>query len=144
MMITIDVMTPADIPAALAIWSGQPGIVLREADSPEALTRYLERNPGTSFIVREDGQVIGAALSGHDGRRGFLHHVLIVQSHRRKGLGRRLVETCLDSLQSQGILKCHIYVNQDNEDGKIFWRRLGWEERPTLALMSVSRGGELA
>lgn len=144
MMITIDMMTPADIPDALAIWAGQPGIVLREVDTPEALTKYLHRNPGTSFIVREHGKVIGAALSGHDGRRGFLHHVFIVEGRRRRGLGRRLVETCLDSLQTQGILKSHIYVNQDNEAGKVFWRRLGWEERPSLALMSVSRGGELA
>ena len=30
-MITFDVMTPADIPEALAVWAGQPGIVLREA-----------------------------------------------------------------------------------------------------------------
>ena len=143
-MITIEPMTPADIPAALAVWAGQPGIVLREADTPEALTAYLERNPGTSFIVREHGRVIGAALSGHDGRRGFLHHVLIVEGHRRRGLGRRLVETCLDALEAQGIFKSHIYVNQDNEAGKVFWRRLGWAERPTLTLMSVSRGGESA
>ena len=143
-MITFDVMTPADIPEALAVWAGQPGIVLREADTPEALTRYLERNPGASFIVRDSGKAIGAALSGHDGRRGFLHHVLIVEGCRRRGLGRRLVEACLDALQQQGILKSHIYVNQDNEAGKLFWRRLGWEERPFLALMSISRGGDLA
>ena len=53
-------------------------------------------------------------------------------------------EACLDALQQQGILKSHIYVNQDNEAGKLFWRRLGWEERPFLALMSISRGGDLA
>jgi N-acetylglutamate synthase len=143
-MITIEPMTPADIPAALAVWSGQPGIVLREADTPGALRIYLERNPGTSFVVRENGRMIGAALSGHDGRRGFLHHVLIVEGHRRRGLGRRLVEACLDALEARGILKCHIYVNQDNEDGKVFWRRLGWGERPSLTLMSISRGGEAA
>ncbi|WP_020472523.1 GNAT family N-acetyltransferase [Zavarzinella formosa] len=143
-MISIEPMTPADIPDALAVWADQPGIVLREADTPEALTAYLKRNPGTSFIVRENGRVIGAALSGHDGRRGFLHHVLIVEGHRRRGLGRRLVETCLDALEAQGILKSHIYVNHDNEDGKVFWRRLGWAERPMLTLMSVSRGGEMA
>jgi ribosomal protein S18 acetylase RimI-like enzyme len=140
-MFSIDPMTPADIPAALAVWADQPGITLREADTPEMLTKYLTRNPGTSFVVREAGTVIGAALAGHDGRRGFLHHVLIVEGRRRRGLGRRLVETCLDALEAQGVVKTHIYVNQDNEAGKVFWRKLGWGERPFLALMSFTRGG---
>jgi len=141
-MISIDVMTVADIPAALAVWAGQPGITLREADTPEMLTKYLVRNPGCSFVMRDGAKVIGAALAGHDGRRGFLHHVLIAEGYRRQGLGRRLVETCLDALEKQGVVKTHIYVNQDNEDGKVFWRKLGWGERPFLALMSFTRGGE--
>lgn len=141
-MITLEPMTSADIPAAIAIWQNQPGITLRDADTPEALAKYLARNPGFSFIMRENGQVIGAALAGHDGRRGFLHHVLIRESHRRRGLGRRLVNACLDALVADGLLKCHILVNADNETGKIFWEKLGWEERPMLLLMSHNRGPE--
>src|SRR5438093_6545664 len=47
-MTVIRVMTEEDIPAALALWQGLPGIGLREADNPESLARFLRRNPGMS------------------------------------------------------------------------------------------------
>lgn len=141
-MISVKPMTVADIPAALNIWRNQPGITLRDADSPEALAQYLERNPGCSFIIREHDVVVGAALAGHDGRRAFIHHVLIKESHRLRGLGRRLVNACMEALIQQGMFKCHILVDADNETGKIFWKKLGWEERPLLLLMSHNRGPE--
>ena len=50
-MVTIRPMMEEDIPAALALWQGLPGIGLREADSPPALARYLRRNPGLSFVA---------------------------------------------------------------------------------------------
>ena len=69
-MISIDVMTVADIPAALHVWDGQPGITLREADTPEMLTKYLVRNPGCSFVVRDGAKVIGALHVGDRSKVG--------------------------------------------------------------------------
>ena len=75
-MVTLRPMVEEDIPAALALWQGLPGIGLREADSPEALSRYLRRNPGCSFVAASDAnELVGVSLAGHDGRRGYLHHV---------------------------------------------------------------------
>ena len=45
-VVTIRPMVEEDIPAALALWQGLPGIGLRAADSPPALARYLAAQPG--------------------------------------------------------------------------------------------------
>ena len=73
-------------------------------------------------------------------RRGFLNHLAVESSRRRAGIGRMLVERCLDALARRGMRKCHIFVVADNEDGKRFWRRMGWEERTTLVVMSHDVG----
>jgi N-acetylglutamate synthase len=132
-------MTVADLPACLGLWDGMPGITLFPAtDSSDGLNRYLNRNPGLSVVALRDGRIVGAALAGHDARRGYLHHVAVAEEHRRKGLGRTMVEWCLRALTNEGIGRCHIFVNAGNDDGKVFWRRVGWEERPGVHVMSVT------
>jgi ribosomal protein S18 acetylase RimI-like enzyme len=136
-------MVEADIPAALALWQGLPGIGLRNADRPEALARYLHRNPGCSFVASgEDGEIVGVSLCGHDGRRGYMHHAAVLPAYRRRGIGRRLVEHCLAALRNEGIEKVQIWVFAANTDGQEFWKRLGWRERDELLLMSVVTGDD--
>ena len=113
-MISIRPMVATDIPAALALWQGLPGIGLRNADRPEALARYLERNPGCSFVASgEDGEIVGVSLCGHDGRRGYLHHAAVLPAYRRRGIGRRLVEHCLAALRDEGIENV-VFLATDN------------------------------
>ena len=140
-MCHIRTMVYADIPAALQLWHGLAGIGLRDADSVPGLTRYLDRNPGCSFVaVDEAGDLLGVSLAGHDGRRGYLHHVAVKSEHRGQGLGRRLVEACLAALKSEGIEKVHLWVKADNVAGKSFWNHLGWRERADISLMSIVTG----
>jgi ribosomal protein S18 acetylase RimI-like enzyme len=130
-------MTPADINEALALWTRTEGMGLRDVDSPEAIARYLARNPGCSYAVRDEQKLAGVSLAGHDGRRGFLHHVAVAPAYRKQGVGRALVEHCLAALKEQGIFKCHLFVFQHNEEGKKFWERLGWQARTTVQPMSI-------
>jgi ribosomal protein S18 acetylase RimI-like enzyme len=135
-MIAYAPMTTGDIPDALALWRMTEGVGLRGADSPEALGRYLARNPGLSLVAREEGRMAGAVLCGHDGRRGYLHHLAVAASHRRRGIGTALVERCLDALGGEGIEKCHLFVYHHNAAGQAFWRSIGWHSRDDLLLMS--------
>jgi ribosomal protein S18 acetylase RimI-like enzyme len=134
-------MTVADIGDALSLWQRSEGVSLRDADSPEALTLYLERNPGASFVARDGPTLVGVSLAGHDGRRGLLHHVAVAAPYRRQGIGRGLVERCLAALKKEGVMKCHILVFADNAEGKRFWTKLGWHERNGLQLMSFTHPG---
>jgi ribosomal protein S18 acetylase RimI-like enzyme len=134
-------MVEEDIPAALALWQGLPGIGLRDADSPPALARYLRRNPGTSFVaVSDSGELLGVSLAGHDGRRGLLHHVAVALAHQKTGLGRKLVESCLAALKAAGIEKVLLFVKADNPNGKAFWTKIGWSDRPDIVPLSIITG----
>ncbi len=135
MSVEITAMTIVDFDEILEFWTGIEGVGLNESDTKQRLAAYVDRNPGLSLVARSDGQLIGAVLCGHDGRRGYLHHLAVAPSHRRHGLGAALVDQCLSKLGSIGIQKCNIFVYADNDDGSEFWRRREWRDRSDLRVM---------
>ena len=97
----------ADYEAVVTLWRASEGIGLSKADEFMPICRYLERNPDMSLVAEADGKIIGAVLCGHDGRRGYLHHLAIAAEFRGQGIGQRLVRSCLEKLVSESIDKCH-------------------------------------
>lgn len=128
-------MSDFDCDEVLSFWQNMPGVGLNDGDTPSGLSAYLRRNPGLSLVVRHEGRIVGAVLCGHDGRRGYLHHLAVAPEQRRKGIGKALVERCLLKLKSLGVQKCNIFVYSDNHDGSGFWQRNGWIDRSDLKLM---------
>ena len=135
-LIHIAPLVEADVAEALELWTASEGVGLRGADEPAALARYLARNPGLSLAAHDGGRMVGAVLCGHDGRRGYLHPQPVAASHRRRGIGRELVERCLDGLRREGIARRHLFVCHHNAEGQAFWRTLGWHPRGDILLMS--------
>jgi putative acetyltransferase len=125
-----------DYDRVMALWRICEGVGLTEADSRDGVRGFLRRNPGLSFVAVAGGQIVGCALCGHDGRRGFIYHLAVAPSARRQGIGRALANRCLSGLRSIGIEKCHIVVFKRNQAGRRFWTNVGWVERTELSLMS--------
>jgi ribosomal protein S18 acetylase RimI-like enzyme len=133
-----------DYDEVVALWTKTAGICLRAADSREAIGRYLERNPGLSFVAVSNGKVIGAVLSGHDGRRGFIHHLAVDDGHRRKGLGKQLFASCVHALEKEGILKTHLFVLNENGNAFEFWKKAGCVLREDIATFTHNRSPDPA
>lgn len=121
----------------MKLWSNEEGLSIKLADTRENIQRYLERNPGLSFIASINGKIIGAILCGHDGRRGYLHHMVISEEYRMKGIGRKLFQKCVDALKEIGIYKCHLFVKKSNIQALEFWKRLNLEERDDITMFSI-------
>jgi N-acetylglutamate synthase len=136
MSVTIRPMTIEDYEAVYALWQACEGVGLGRSDTREAIDRYLRRNPGMSFTAWVGNELVGAALAGHDGRRGYLHHMAVHPTYRQQGIGRALTTCCEQALQADGIDKAHLFVFAENRDGQAFWQRAGWVARPELVLMS--------
>ncbi|MFB5761672.1 GNAT family N-acetyltransferase [Paenibacillus medicaginis] len=136
--ILIRSMSMDDYGEALELWHSVEGLAVSEADSPEQLGRYLERNHGFSFVCVIESRIAGTLLSGHDGRRGYMYHLAVDPAYRSRGIASQLVEHALEALRREGIDKCHIFVISDNETGKRFWSANGWEQRSGFYVYSKS------
>ena len=126
-----------DQDAVVALWRRTEGVGLSESDTRRAIAAFLRRNPRFSFVAEKDGRIVGAVLCGHDGRRGYLHHLAVAKRHRQHGIGRRLVDACLAKLRRAGIQKCNIFIFAANTAGMKFWTHIGWELRTELHLMQI-------
>jgi putative acetyltransferase len=130
-----------DYEPVLALWRASDGVGLNASDTRPAIAAYLARNPGLSLVATDTtGAISGAVLCGHDGRRGYLHHLAVAVAHRRRGVGRRLVEAALDRLRSAGIPKCNLFLYATNTAGRAFWERCGWSAREDLVLIQRPLG----
>ena len=127
----------SDHAAAVQLWRITEGIGLSESDSPENIAAYLQRNPGMSFAAVSGEALIGAVLSGTDGRRGYLHHLAVDPAWRGLGIGRQLVAHCLQALRRAGLPKCHLFLFRANRSGRQFWEHIGWSLRSDLDVVSI-------
>lgn len=98
-------------------------------DAREGIEKYLRRNPSTCFVAEDGNDVIGVILSGHDGRRGFIHHMAVAENSRRKGIATRLLNHALSALKAEGINKAALLVFNRNEAGNAFWESQGFTVR---------------
>jgi RimJ/RimL family protein N-acetyltransferase len=133
-------LTEKDFDDLIAFWIQQEGIGLGESDGRPQIASYLVRNPGMSLVARDGGKLIAAILCGHDGRRGYLHHLAVVASHRGRGIGKLLTERCLERLGQAGIAKCNVFIFAANSDGERFWRAVGFKLRDDLKLLQRETG----
>ena len=81
-------------------------------DSREEIAKYLRRNPTTCFVAEQGEKIVGVILSGHDGRRGLIHHLAV---------------------KAEGINKIALFVFNRNEAGNAFWEKQGYTRREDLA-----------
>ena len=144
-MALIRTMIMTDYDRIIELLKITPGTTVRDADSYEATARYLERNPELNFVAEQDDEIVGFLMCGHDGRRGYLQHMVVHTAHRRQGIARELVRCCLAQLESLGIFKSHLDVFKNNEMGQAFWESQGWKLRTDICRYSfISNGRENA
>ena len=133
-------MQITDYNDVMQLWRSCEGLNLRDADSPRGIARYLERNPGLSFVAQHETGIVGSLLAGHDGKRGYIQHLAVDASARRQGVAAQLVELCLEALLAQGIVKSHVHVINSNQPGREFWSRRGWHHRAEIEMYSFING----
>ena len=129
----IRTMEISDYPQVYALWLSTPGMGLNNVDdSQEGIAKYLARNPDTCFVAEKNNAIIGVILTGHDGRRGYIHHMAVAQSEQRQGIGATLLDAAMLALERAGIHKVALVVFDKNEKGNAFWDKHGFAERSDL------------
>jgi len=108
------------------------GIKIRPGDDDASLARFDARNPGLLILAEEHGHLVGSALAGWDGRRGWLYHVAVHKDERRRGVGRELVAEIETRLRDLGCPKINLIVWDDNTYAMRFWEALGYRREKAV------------
>ena len=143
---TVKQVTIDDYDAIFELWNSteQSRRALNPVDdSREGIERYLKRNPETCFAAVINGQIIGVILTGHDGRRGIIHHMCVHPDFRRMGIAAHLVSLAEKALKKEGIQKIFGLVFSDNEPANRFWEKQGYSLRTNLNYRNKSLNAQI-
>ena len=97
------------------------------------------------FIVALDGpRIVGTAMAGYDGHRGWVYYVGVDPRFRRQGVGTTLMRRVEHDLERLGCPKLNLQVRTSNSQTAEFYRRLGYavEDRLSMSkLLARPQGG---
>jgi N-acetylglutamate synthase len=132
----IRAMAPPDYASVVALWKSLQGMGLSSADEPQNITMFLEKNPTTCLVAERAGQIVGTALGGWDGRRGYVYHLAVDEGLQEMGIGTALMDEVERRFAELGARRIHLMIYRDNT-AWAFYEKRGWFFRDEeLLLMS--------
>lgn len=135
----------ADEGAVAALWRdvfaddppwNEPALVLEKKRSVQ---RHL------LFVALAGREIVGTAMGGYDGHRGWVYAVAVKPSYRRRGIGAALMARVEKALSNLGCIKLNLQIRSGNEAAVQFYEHLGYtvEQRTSMGklLPSASKFG---
>ena len=86
------------------------------------------------LIAEDDGTVVGSAMVGYDGHRGWLYTIAVKPAYQRNGIGSLLVGEAERKLQALGCGKVNLQIRAGNEAVSAFYRRHGYEVEERVSM----------
>lgn len=79
------------------------------------------------FLVADvDGAVVGTAMGGYDGHRGWIYSVAVAPGYRRRGIASALIRRLEADLLERGCLKVNLQVRVANVQAISLYEELGF------------------
>ena len=108
------------------------------------IRRKLTVQPELFLVATLDTELVGTAMAGFDGHRGWVYYVAVSPRHRRQGIGRALMREVEERLARLGCPKLNLQVRASNEEVVSFYKKLGYrvEERVSMGKRLPDSGGK--
>jgi len=110
-------------------------------DAARVLKAIRDRDT-LAAVACERGRIAGFALMEFGDERAHLVLLAVRPTHRRQGIGRRLVDWLVASARVAGIASLHLELRSANEAARGFYRAMGFDE--TIVVPGYYRGRESA
>lgn len=123
-----------DTEPVVALWRAA-GLVVPWNDPYRDIERKLTVQPDLFLVAEDDGgAVVGAAMVGYDGHRGWVNYLAVDASRRGEGLGAAIMAEAERLLVALGCPKLNLQVRSTNQGVIDWYRSLGYEPDRAVSL----------
>jgi ribosomal protein S18 acetylase RimI-like enzyme len=124
--VTLRPFVAGDEEQIVALWEAC-GLLRPWNDPYEDIARKRRVQPELFLVALENGDVVGTAMAGYDGHRGWLYYLAVSPAWQGRGVGRALVQAVEEGLRAMGCPKLNLQVRAENEAVAAFYARLGYQ-----------------
>lgn len=130
-------LAPADYDRLVELWQ-RAGLPFRAhgRDSREALTRQLKSGLQAVIALKHEGDLLGAVVVTHDGRKGWINRLAVDPAHQRQGLGSQLIRESERFLGSQGLQVVGVLAKKQNAASVSTFAEAGYLPQPDVLYLS--------
>jgi len=117
------------------LWK-RAGIEVSSSDTQDEIAKILKRNSDLFLIGKEDGKIVAVVIGAFDGRRGYVHHLAIDPDYQKKRYGKMMIDKLIERFRKKKVHKVHLFIEKHNKEVVDFYKKLGWDIRDDLIMMS--------
>jgi ribosomal protein S18 acetylase RimI-like enzyme len=86
------------------------------------------------FVAVLGSDLVGTAMAGYDGHRGWIYYVAVSQKYRKRGIGKALMYALEEKLVKMDCPKINLQVRGSNTQAVLFYERLGYEVEDRVSM----------
>lgn len=94
----------------------------------------LDVDPDLFLVVEKDKRVVGTAMGGYEGHRGWIYYLAVHPDNQGQGFGKLLVTAVEEKLAARGCPKLNLMVRTTNAEVIEFYSSLGYQQSDVVCL----------
>lgn len=132
-MVEIRAFAEGDADQVVELWL-ESGVAVPWNDPRKDIVRKLADDADGLLVAVDGDRLIGTAMAGYDGHRGWIYYLAVTADRRGRGIGKQLVAACESILARRGCAKVNLMVRADNREALGFYERVGYEASDVVTL----------
>jgi ribosomal protein S18 acetylase RimI-like enzyme len=98
------------------------------------IERKLKVQRELFFVAGLKGKIVGTAMAGFDGHRGWVYSLAVDEEYRKQGIGRALMKRVEDDLKAIGCTKLNLQIRSSNSEVVEFYKSLGYNVEDRVSM----------
>jgi ribosomal protein S18 acetylase RimI-like enzyme len=110
------------------------GLIKPWNDPKKDIERKLKVQRELFLVAELEGVVVGVAMAGYEGHRGWVNYLAVDIGQRHRGIGTALMRDVERRLRALGCPKINLQVRLDNSAVQAFYAAIGYGVDETVSM----------
>lgn len=134
MRVEIRAYRDEDLPEVVELWRAVFPDAPRRNEPALDIARKLDVQREFFVVATAGNRIVGTAMAGYDGHRGWVYYVAVSPGHRRRGTGTALMRRVERDLARVGCPKLNLQVRGANREAVRFYESLGYATEDRVSM----------